>query len=321
MAVTAALARPWMTHGSHSGSRTAPEANRPCSAVGGLAQGRIFPPFAFSIAEWPAMATSGPTWLPDRMTGVSISVGWPYTRSTDAQPGPSTTVTDNAGMSAAVDDRAMAGRETISQRSRRLGRGWSHRIGSELRAARVGAGLSQRDVGRRIEMSHSMVGRIEAGVVRHLSLERVLAIAGVVGLELHIGLYPTASPVRDRAHLALLARFRSLLGPGLRLRIEVPMPAPGDLRSVDGLIDGAFDAMVEAETHVDDTQSLVRRIHAKQRDLGGMRVILVLSDTRHHRALLATRPEAFAGFTIVPRLTRAALRAGRDPGGDSILLV
>lgn len=42
--------------------------------------------------------------------------------------------------------------------------------------------------------------------------------------------------------------------------MEVPMPTAEDLRSADGLIlESEFDAMVEAETHVDDVQAVVRR--------------------------------------------------------------
>ncbi len=70
------------------------------------------------------------------------------------------------------------------------------------------------------------------------------------------------------------------------------MPVSGDRRSVDALQQEAtFDAMFEAETRVDDVQALIRRIRSKQRDLGCSRVVLLLSDTRHHRELIRLHPE------------------------------
>ncbi len=77
----------------------------------------------------------------------------------------------------------------------------------------------------------------------------------------------------------------------LRWRTEVPMPIQGDHRSADAVIDGQrIVAMVEAETRIDDVQALERRIGAKQRDLGIERVILLLADTRHNRAVVLNDP-------------------------------
>ncbi len=100
------------------------------------------------------------------------------------------------------------------------------------------------------------------------------------------------------------------------------MPIPGDRRSADVLIDGpSVDEMVEAETRLNDLQALERRIRAKQRDLGVRRVILLVADTRHHRSVLGAHPELVERFPVSTRACLAALRDGRDPDGDAIVLL
>lgn len=219
----------------------------------------------------------------------------------------------------------MPTRETVRQRGKRLGRAQRHRIGAELRSARVGAGLSLREVGRRIGLSHSGVARRERGEVETLSIDQISVMATVLGLDLRVSLYPTGAAVRDAAHLALLTRFRSRLASSVRFRTEVPMPIPGDLRSADGVVDLLHGTgtvvMVEAETRVHDVQALVRRVRLKQRDLGAARAILVLGDTRHHRMLLKAEPGLAVEFPVSARTCLRALAAGDDPGGDAILLL
>jgi hypothetical protein len=91
-------------------------------------------------------------------------------------------------------------------------------------------------------------------------------MASVLGCELSLGIHAIGAPIRDKAHVALLARFAARLSRLLRWRTEVSVPLPGDLRSADGMIDGVdFDAIVEAETRLDDIQAVERRLRAKQR--------------------------------------------------------
>jgi hypothetical protein len=100
------------------------------------------------------------------------------------------------------------------------------------------------------------------------------------------------------------------------------MPIAGDPRSVDALLrESTFEVMFEAETRVDDLQALIRRIRSKQRDLGCARVVLLLSDTRHHRELIRLHPELREEFPVSPRRGLRALAAGVDPGGDLLILL
>ena len=77
--------------------------------------------------------------------------------------------------------------------------------------------------------------------------------------------------------------------------------------------------MVEAETRLDDLQALERRVRLKQRDLGVRRVILLVADTRHNRAVLR-HPESSTSFRLHTGVP-AGLAQRRDPGGDAIVLL
>lgn len=216
----------------------------------------------------------------------------------------------------------MGTHDGIRQRGARMGRRQRQRAGEELRSARLAAGLSQRSVGSVAGLSHSAVGRLERGELQRVTVERIAVVAAGLGLDLRIGLFPSASPVRDAAHLALIERLRQRVARTLRWRVEVPVPLPGDLRSADVVIDGpSVDEMVEAETRLHDLQALERRVRIKQRDLGIRRVILLVADTRHNRSVLAAYPELVERFPINTRACLAALRSGRDPGGDAIVLL
>jgi transcriptional regulator with XRE-family HTH domain len=212
--------------------------------------------------------------------------------------------------------------DRATHRGQRRGRMLTSRVGAEFLIARQAAGLSQRQVGRTIGVSHSMIGRIERGATPSLSIELVARIAAVLGLEMSVGLHPAGPPVRDRAHLALIERLRGRVSPAFRWRTEVPIPIPGDLRSADVVIDSAsFGILVEAETRLTDVQAVERRVGAKQRDLGLERVILLLADTGINRRTVARVPELARRFPVSARACLHAMAAGHDPGGDSIVFL
>jgi transcriptional regulator with XRE-family HTH domain len=197
------------------------------------------------------------------------------------------------------------------------------RLVDDIRAARVGAGLSQEDVGEAVGASHSRISRLERGAIAHPSVELLAALCAVVGLELAIRAYPSGDPLRDRAHDALLARFRAALHPSLRLRTEQPLPIAGDLRAWDGTVVGpGWSLHVEAETAITDGQALTRRLLLKDRDGGRGRVILLVSDTRSNRDALHTlRPSLTAILPLGTRAVLYALRRAADPGGNGIVVL
>ncbi len=192
----------------------------------------------------------------------------------------------------------------------------------ELDDARRTAGLSTRELARRLGVSPDTIQRALRGERGSLTIDFAARLAAVLGLQLGVGLYPDGDPVRDSAHLALLGRLHERLGPGLRWRTEVPVPIAGDHRSGDALIEGrGFDVLVEAETHLHDVQALERVIAAKQRDLRASRVVLLVADTRHNRSVIEHTEELRRRFAIGTRACLTALARGRDPGGDALVVL
>lgn len=213
-------------------------------------------------------------------------------------------------------------RESASERGARRGRQLRARTSTELDLARQRAGLSYRELARRLGVSPDTVQRALRGDAGSLTIDLAARLAAVVGLQLSLGLHPDGDPVRDRAHLALLARLHDRLGPGLGWRTEVPIPISGDHRSADAVIGGGgFDILVEAETRLHDVQALERAIAAKQRDLGLARVVLLVADTRHNRTVIDHAEELRRRFPISTRACLAALGRAREPAGDALVIL
>ena len=82
------------------------------------------------------------------------------------------------------------------------------------------------------------------------------------------------------------------------------------------------DLAVEAETPIRDIQMVDRRCALKRRDGRLDRMILLLADTSHHRALLDVyREDLRASFPLDGRALLPALRAGRRPEASGILVL
>lgn len=196
-------------------------------------------------------------------------------------------------------------------------------IGDELRHARLSAGLSQAAVGAASGLSTTQISRIERGKLPSASIDQLARLASVLGLDLSVKVYPSGQPLRDRAHLELIARFRARLGPMLRVRTEVPVPIAGDPRAWDIVVDGGpVPIGSEAETRLRDCQALERRIALKARDSGIERVILLVSATRANRAALREAEASLREMFPVPaRVALQALSEGRDPGGSAIIML
>lgn len=217
----------------------------------------------------------------------------------------------------------MPSRQTAVRRGIHRARTLIRRIGEELRVARIAAGVSTRRLAAIVGISHTQVRRSnEAGLAPHVDIDVLARMAAALGYELGMGMHPVGSPVRDAAHLRLLGRFRARLHQGLAWRTEVPVPIEGDLRTADGTIQGAaFGAVVEAETRLSDVQAVERRGRVKVRDLDADRLILLVADTRHDRAVVASTPGLAERFPIGTRACLAALRRGEDPGGDCLVVL
>ncbi len=217
----------------------------------------------------------------------------------------------------------MASRERAIDRGTRLGRRVLVVSGTEIRNARIGLGLSLEEVGRAVHLSYSQVGRIERAEHPSVSVIQLAQIGSVVGLDLSVRFYAGGSPLRDAAHLALIARFRACLPVTLAFRTEVALPGPGDQRAWDGMIFGAGEPTgVESETRLVDVQAIERRVALKARDGGVSRVLLIVSDTRNNRhAIREAAASLEASFPVPGKAALKALQAGRDPGGSALILI
>ena len=194
---------------------------------------------------------------------------------------------------------------------------------SEARIARLDRGLSLAEVGRAVGLSQPAMTRFEHGLVEDVGIIRMSQVLAVLGLELSARAYPGGQPLRDAGHVRLLLRFRALLHPSLSWATEVPLPAAGDLRAWDGMVRGpGWRYGTEAETHPTDAQAMVRRTELKQRDSQVDGVLLVLPDTRHVRMFLAAAADVLlSSFPVSGRRAIELLRAGIDPGGNSVIVL
>ena len=100
------------------------------------------------------------------------------------------------------------------------------------------------------------------------------------------------------------------------------MPIAGDLRAWDELLSGPVAIGVEAETAPRDLQATERSMSLKKRDSGVDRMALLIASTPRNEALV----RAFlAGirqtFPLDTRGFMAAIRDGRDPGADALVLL
>jgi transcriptional regulator with XRE-family HTH domain len=217
----------------------------------------------------------------------------------------------------------MAGQERRRERAQRQARSSLLECGRAVREARLGHDLSMAVCAAAIGVSEATWSRLERGLSPALSIERLTQAAAVVGLDATVRAYEGGSPVRDRAHLQLLERFRSRLGPGVQWATEVPLPIARDQRAWDGLARTPEARVgVEAETRARDAQALKRRLELKQRDGGVDRLVLLLADTRHNRSFLRAAGRGFHdAFPVPGPVALERLAAGRDPGGNAIVLL
>ena len=194
--------------------------------------------------------------------------------------------------------------------------------------ARLALGLSQVAVARAAGMSQSKLSRFERGAGAPPAIDRSARLCAVVGLELSLRAYPAGPPLRDAAHVALLTRLRQAASSDFRWSSEVPVPIPGDRRAWDsaGLAGQGsqpkVQVFVEAETRLLDIQAVIRRVTLKKRDSGDVRAVLLVRDSRGNRATAhAARDLIRETFPVPGDVALAALRDGRDPGGDALLLL
>lgn len=193
-------------------------------------------------------------------------------------------------------------------------------VASELRDARLAAGVAQARVARAAGVTQPSVSRAESATGGPISLEALAVQFAALGMQLSIKAYPVGSPVRDVAHLELLGRMHELVSDRFGWHPEALIGPTGDLRAWDVLLTGPAGIGVDAETRLHDIQALQRRTEAKARDSFVDRVVLVVANTRHDRRVLRERAASLlASFPQDALTTLDVLRSGRDPGANGIV--
>ena len=167
-------------------------------------------------------------------------------------------------------------------------------------------------------MSRSWYTRIEGGRVDGLSIEDAARIAGCLGLDLSVRLYPGSGPLRDSAHAKRLATVLEHVRAPLTYRTEVPLPPVDgrvELRSWDAMVFGhQRRTAVEMEMRLRDGQALERRLALKRRDDPTDGFVLIVADTRGNRRVLASSPGLFPDLPrLGPSRVTADLEAGKHP--------
>ncbi len=195
----------------------------------------------------------------------------------------------------------------------------------EFRHARIRAGISQQELGRRLGMSADKVWKIEHERQPSLSITDACAMGALLGLDVAARLYPNGASVRDAGQARRLVRLLGNVGPPLTYRTDVPLPRRDDvpdLRAWDAVIFGSGDrTAVELESRLTDMQATTRRHNLKRRDDPIEHFLLVVADTRHNRRVLAEFADLLADL---PRLRTATvlkmLRGGQHPPSGLVLL-
>lgn len=196
--------------------------------------------------------------------------------------------------------------------------------GSDLREARIAAGLRQSDVARAVHRSASAIGRAERNRARRVTVEDLAAHAAAVGLKLSTHLYPTAGRLRDTRQLEMINRYRLLVASGgWRISLEAPVGGAGDLRAFDLVLSrAAVHVAHEFVSRLRDVQAQIRPLLHKQRDSRMSRLVLVVAGTNaNRRAVAEAGPALREPFPLGSRTVLAALRAGRDPGANGLVLL
>ena len=184
------------------------------------------------------------------------------------------------------------------------------------------AGISQATLGSAVGLSDSEVSRVEQGTADWLTVIHAAELLGAVGLNLWAKTFPAGPPLRDAAHLKLLADFEARLAPSIRCQREWPLPGDRDRRAVDLLLSGLPRTVaVEAETVLEDLQALQRSVNLKQRDAGIDIMLLLVRGSARNRGILRGADALRRDFPLRTRAVMAALGAGRDPGGNGLVIL
>ncbi len=199
------------------------------------------------------------------------------------------------------------------------------RLGGELAALRLRAGVSQAAVGRAVDVDRTVITRLERGDPR-VGLPIRFRVAALLGADLRLSAYAQAGPlIRDAVQARLLERILARLDRRWRTIVEATVPGNSRM-SVDLRLDSpSTTVLCEVESRIGSLEEIIRELHVKRTAFldGGkaISVILALPATRHHRAIVQEHPAIIrAAFPETSSSIEAALVNAELPWpGDGIL--
>ena len=217
----------------------------------------------------------------------------------------------------------MPGRDRLLSIGARRGARLVTELGEHCRELRIGLGLTRREVAAALSISESKLARWELGVRPYPDIWDAARLSRLLGTDLVLNWYPAGGAIRDVGHAALISAFLRLVPTHVRRWLEVPIPQQNDLRAWDVVLELEGRRLgVAAETRVRDWQALLRQEQLKARDSHFERLLLVLLASHNNRRAVHEAGESLrAALPLDGRTILAALRAGRDPGGNGLLFV
>lgn len=219
----------------------------------------------------------------------------------------------------------MATGEHGLSRARRRARRILADLASELRHARIEAGITQAEIGRRLGWSADKIWMFEHERLPSLSVTDACEMGALLGFDVAVRAFPNGTRLRDAGQARRLARLLASVGAPLHHATDVPLPRRDDgpeLRAWDAVISGNGErTSIEVESRLMDLQATTRRHNLKRRDDPVDHFVLVIADTKHNRRVLAEYADLLGDL---PRLRTATvlaiLRAGTHPPTGYILL-
>jgi transcriptional regulator with XRE-family HTH domain len=201
-------------------------------------------------------------------------------------------------------------------------------IARELTMACAVAGVTQRDLARKLSVSQTSICRLLNGSST-LRMDVADAIARACGHRLVLRVAPgNGLSLRDSGQLGVAQVIERAAAPPWLTRLEVPVGTGGDRRAIDlVLMQPSEIVAIEIERWLRDLQAQLRAGQLKRSELSermGMtvRFILALPDTAAMRRIVAPYEELIASaLPVSSRTAWARIRSGQPIGGDALLWV
>jgi transcriptional regulator with XRE-family HTH domain len=200
------------------------------------------------------------------------------------------------------------------------------RAGEDLHEARLRAGLTLEQVADAVGVSAATVLRTERAMGPGPRPHQLALHADTVGLRARLLLFPADDPLHDAPQVRLLRDFRAAVGTALPFDLERPVvavPGTDDRRAFDAVVrlpNGGCG--IECYTRFHDCQAQLRAALLKQRDAQLARLIIVVRGSHANRRAIAAAADIIRlSFPLGTRSVLSALRAGRDPGANGIVLI